>query len=143
MAKEYCFVCGNKLGILMKWSLKELKKEEPPPNMSTTDKICDKCKDNLPKRDKVTNLPKGSGNPTSTSKAVHYKDSKCAVLILFASGNYDEFNREFSKLTSEGYELKTSYVPPASLAGFSIALGSFFYFQKLENKSTESNVSAI
>ncbi len=71
----------------------------------------------------------------SKNKALHYKDENCAVLILFASGNYDEFNREFSTLTSQGYEMKTSYVPPVSFAGFSVALGSFFYFQKIRNNA--------
>ncbi len=76
----------------------------------------------------------------SKNKALHYKDENCAVLILFASGNYDEFNREFSTLTSQGYEMKTSYVPPVSFAGFSVTLGSFFYFQKIKNNTiTDKN----
>jgi len=128
MAKQFCFQCGNKLGILMKWSFAELKKEEPPAGMTSIDKICDKCKNNLPKRT--------ANSPPPQSKVVQYKDNHCAVLVQFTGGGFDEFYREFSKLTQEGYELKTTYVPPHSIAGFNTTMGSFFYFQKLGKYSS-------
>lgn len=76
-------------------------------------------------------------------KIIAYKDNNCAVLIQYTAGGFDEFNKEFSNLTSEGYELKTTYVPPHSLAGFNTTLGSFFYFQKLDKSKDDFNESHI
>ncbi len=82
----------------------------------------------------------------SGNNVVKFKDSKVCIL-LSQIGRYDEFNKEFSKATSEGYELKAIH----TFASFQI-LGTggdtdhLFYFQKLENlenpiKSNEVTVT--
>ena len=143
MGDTFCFMCKKKVGFMTgKIQAKHVKQfgRIPPSGMGDKDKICNDCHKTLTRI--IEPIPKIKSNPTKleSSKALHYKDDKCAILILFTSGNYDEFNREFSQLTSQGYDLKTSYVPPASIAGFSIALGSFFYFQKLKTENDEANI---
>ena len=98
---------------------------------------CPHCKCNvvIPKKNST---PKNSQNKVILDKIiqdkiVQYKDPQCSVLAQFTLGDHDEFYKEFSKLTEEGYELKTTYVPSNNIEGFNANFESFFYFQKLKN----------
>ena len=64
---------------------------------------------------------------------VRFKDSQVCIL-LSQIGNGDAFNKEFSRITSEGYELKATH-PFASftLLGTGGDTDHLFYFQKSGN----------
>ena len=64
------------------------------------------------------------------AKVVDYKDSQVCIL-LNGAGHKDEFYKEFSKVTFEGYELKTVHaVGSFSLLGTGGDTVFAFYFQK-------------
>ena len=70
-----------------------------------------------------------------SDKLIQHKDSKCAVLLRLTVGSGEDFNREFSNLTAQGYELKTTYLPNSMVLGNNLTLGCYFYFQKLEKNT--------
>jgi hypothetical protein len=51
--KKFCYSCKKEFGMVsIKWTLDELKNKEPPKGMSTVDRICGNCKENLVKKGK-------------------------------------------------------------------------------------------
>ncbi len=77
------------------------------------------------------------------SAVVKFKDSKVCIL-LSQIGNGDAFNKEFSQVTSEGYELKTTH-PFASfkMLGTGGDLDHLFYFQKNTEMQKEQEEEII
>lgn len=65
---------------------------------------------------------------------VVYKDSNVCILAQVLGVN-KEFYSEFSKITSEGYELKAIFTSVSGAFGFVSGGQALHYFQKL-NKST-------
>ena len=69
-------------------------------------------------------------------EVIQFKDSKVCVLA-YRTENEDDFYREFSSVTSQGYELKATFNLTTNALGFGGATGVLFYFQYFENlKST-------
>jgi hypothetical protein len=51
--KTFCYSCKKEFGrVSVKWKLAELKDKKSPEGMSTDDRICSNCKENLPKIEK-------------------------------------------------------------------------------------------
>jgi len=61
---------------------------------------------------------------------VVYKDSNVCILIQMIGAN-KEFYNEFSKITQEGYELKSIFAPSSTFLGIGGAPQAWHYFQKL------------
>ena len=72
-----------------------------------------------------------------TSGVVKFKDGKVCIL-LSQIGNGAEFNKEFSRSTAEGYELKATH-PFASfkMLGTGGDTDHLFYFQKLDSSKNQ------
>lgn len=120
----------------MKWGAAELKKEQPPPGMTNSDRLCNDCKERLPKRSKNADGTKS----LNTSKVIQYKDSNVCILTHMV-GSQKEFYAEFSNITAQGYELKSTYAPSSSFIGIGGSPMAICYFQKSMNVVISSETS--
>lgn len=111
--------------------------------MTSSDRLCNDCKERLPKRSKNSDSSKdyGSSKNLDTSKVIQYKDSNVCILTHMM-GTQKEFYSEFSNLTAQGYELKSTFTPSTSFIGIGGAPMAICYFQKLD-KTQESFGSVI
>lgn len=74
-----------------------------------------------------------------TNKVIQYKDSNVCV-IIHVIGMQKEFFSEFSNLTKQGFELKSTFAPSTTFVGIGGSPMAICYFQKL-NKNTESEAT--
>jgi len=149
-------VCKKKVGL---WSGKAQGKTlksryKLPDGMSDDDRLCGICVQRLdkevepllpsetesnPKPHKPSEAKNFDSKNINTSKVVQYKDSNVCILI-HVMGMKKEFYAEFSSLTAQGYELKSTFAPSTTFIGIGGAPMAICYFQKFErNKSVEES----
>lgn len=138
MGDDFCYLCEKKLGFRKHryWMLTSL--YVPPEGMTKGDSICNDCAKTLTpkyleKQEKTLPMPEKESSSKSfdSSKVIQYKDSKVCILTHMI-GSQKEFYSEFSNLTEQGYELKSTFAPSTSFIGIGGAPMAICYFQKME-----------
>ena len=63
------------------------------------------------------------GSKIDPNKVIQYKDSNVCILVHMI-GSQKEFYAEFSSITKQGYELKSTFAPSTTFVGIGGARGT-------------------
>jgi len=81
------------------------------------------------------NKPNASSKNLDPNKVIQYKDSSVCILVHMI-GSQKEFYAEFSSITKQGYELKSTFAPSTTFIGIGGAPLAICYFQKIEHSAS-------
>jgi len=81
------------------------------------------------------NKPNDSSKNLDPNKVIQYRDSNVCILVHMI-GRQKEFYAEFSNITKQGYELKSTFAPSTTFIGIGGSPLAICYFQKVESSAS-------